>query len=87
VEEQVLSLLCQKWPADFEEKLVAFIWCDWTLKKNSYLLSQMGNAEMPVYFDVPSNCTINGGAKCVVIKTLGYEKMCVACLVGGISRW
>jgi hypothetical protein len=47
----------------------------------------MGNAEMPVYFDVLSNYTVNDGAKCVVIKTLGYERMCVACLVGGISSW
>jgi len=42
---------------------------------------------MPVYFYVPSNYTVNDGAKSVVIKTSNYERMCVTCLVGGISRW
>jgi hypothetical protein len=48
----------------------------------------MENAnEMPLYFDVPSNYTVNDGAKSVVITSSNYEKICVTCLVGGISRW
>jgi hypothetical protein len=48
-------------------------------KENSYLLSQIGNAnETQVYFGILSKYTVyDTGAKCVVIKTLGYEKMCV----------
>jgi hypothetical protein len=42
-------------------------------------LSQTGNAdEMPAYFDILSKYTVHdNGAKSVVIKTLGYEKMLV----------
>jgi hypothetical protein len=52
--------LCEKLPADFE-KLVAFlilvIWCR---EKNSYLLSQIGNAdEMPGCFGVPFSSMVD----------------------------
>jgi hypothetical protein len=30
---------------------------------------------MPVYFDKPSNYTVDGGTKSVVIKTLVYKQM------------
>jgi len=47
-------------------------------KKNSYLLSQRGNAnETPLYFDVSSSCTVNDRAKSVVIQITGCEKMYV----------
>jgi hypothetical protein len=50
-------------------------------------MSQMKNSnEMAVYFDVPSNYTVNG-AKSMVIKTSNYEKIYVPCYVAGISRW
>jgi len=63
-------------PAD-KETLVAFQHHVIGLhKKNSYLLSQRGNAnETPLYFDVSSNCTVNGGAKCMVIQLSSCEKM------------
>jgi hypothetical protein len=32
------------------------------------------NDEIPVYFNMPSNYTINAGAKSVVIKISGNEK-------------
>jgi hypothetical protein len=40
-------------------------------KANNYLLNQIGNTdETPVYFDMPSNYTIDDtGAKSVLIKT------------------
>jgi hypothetical protein len=45
-------------------------------KVNNYLLSQIGNAdEIPVYFDMPSNYTVDTGAKSAFIKTSGSEKM------------
>jgi hypothetical protein len=58
------------------------------LKSEVTFMSQMENSnEMPVYFDVPSNYTVHDGTKSVVIKTSNYEKIHVACLVAGISRW
>jgi len=64
-------------PAGFKETLVTFQHHVIRLhRKNSYLLSQRGNAnETPLYFDVSSNCTVSDGAKSVVIKISGCEKM------------
>ena len=75
--------LCQKLPADFKEKLVAFQRSVTRLqKKNNCLLSQTGDAnEIPVYSDMPSNYTVDEEAKSVAIKTLGYEKMCVTVML------
>jgi hypothetical protein len=70
--------LCQRVPAGFEEKLVAFQRHVIGLRqKHSYLLSQIGNAdETPVYFDMPPNYTVDDtGAKSVAVKTSGHEKM------------
>jgi hypothetical protein len=75
------------WPADFEACCVSVMQLDFE-KQTVIFVSQMENAnEMPVYFYVPSTYTVNDGAKFVVIKTSNYEKICVTCLVGGISRW
>jgi hypothetical protein len=81
--------LCQKLPADFKEKLVAFQRSVTRLqKKNNCLLSHIGDAnEMPAYSDMPSNYTVDEEAKSVAVKTLGYEKMRVKCHVGSNSRW
>jgi hypothetical protein len=72
------TLLCQKLPTDFEEKLHVFsMTCDWTSKRNNYLLGETGNAnETPVYFDMLSNYTVDhSGTKSVAIYTWGYEMM------------
>jgi hypothetical protein len=69
--------LCQKLKSDFEKKLLAFqkhvigLW-----KANSYLLSQIGNADKtPMYFDMPPNYTTDDtDAKSVPIKTSDNER-------------
>ena len=45
-------------------------------KQLNYLLGQIGNADqIPVYFDMLSNVTVNNrGTKSVPIKTTGNEK-------------
>jgi hypothetical protein len=70
-------------PADFKEKLVTFQHHVVGLhKKNSYLLSQRGNAnETPLYFGVSSNCTVNDGEKPVAIQISGCEKMHVTVML------
>jgi hypothetical protein len=52
-------------------------------KANNYLLSQIRNADKtPVYFDMPSNHAVDDtGAKFVLIKTLGSEKMQVTVML------
>lgn len=69
--------LAQRLPAFYDEKLIKFQRYVISLrKKYSYLLGQMGNADQtPVYFDMPSNTTVNKkGAKSVLIKSTGNEK-------------
>lgn len=76
--------LCQKLPADFEEKLVAYQRYIIRLRtQNDYLLGQMGNAdETPVYFDMPTNYTVDiVGTKTVSVKTTGNEKMRVTVML------
>jgi hypothetical protein len=76
--------LCQKLPSDFEEKLLAFQKHVIGLRKaNNYLLSQTGNAdETPVYFDMPSNYTVDDkGVKSILIKTSDNEKMRVTVML------
>jgi hypothetical protein len=60
----VLSLrrrisLSQRTQKDFEDKITGF--CKFVIglkKENSYLLSQIGNADQtPLYFDMPKNTT------------------------------
>lgn len=69
--------LAQKMPADYEEKLLAYQKYVISLRKrHEYLDAQIGNADQtPVYFDMPSNVTVNcKGEKSVHIKTTGNEK-------------
>jgi hypothetical protein len=70
-------------PADFKEKLVTFQHHVIGLhKKNSYLLSQRGNAnDTPLDFDVSSTCTVIDGAKSMVIQISGCEKMRVTVML------
>jgi hypothetical protein len=70
-------------PADFSEKLVTFQRHVIGLReKNTYLLSQRGNAnETPLYFDVSSSCTVIDRTKSVVIQISGCEKMHVTVMV------
>jgi hypothetical protein len=52
-------------------------------KGNNYLLSRTGNTDKtPVYFDMSFNYTVDDiGAKSVLIKTLGNEKMQVTVML------
>jgi hypothetical protein len=64
-------------PKDFDDKIIAFHKFVIGLRKNnSYLLSQTGNADQtPLYFDMPTNTTIEGkGEKFVIIRTGGCGK-------------
>lgn len=89
VDEQVLSLhrrtsLYQKLPADFNEKRVAF-WQHvmWTLKNNSYVLSQVESASecQCIVICNPVNTVDDIGVKSVVIKCQGYKKKCVTLML------
>lgn len=71
------TTLCQRLPMDYTEKVVAFHRHVIRMRQtNNYLLSQIGNADQtPVYFDMPSNTTIEEkGASSVPIITSGAEK-------------
>jgi hypothetical protein len=75
------SSLHQNLAADLEKLVVV------TGLQNSYLLSQIGNAnEMPVYVVMPSSYTVDDtGAKSVAIKTSGYEKMHVTLMLAVLA--
>lgn len=56
------------------------------IKKNNYLLSQIGKAdEMPVYFDMPSSCNVDDIWTTSVAVTLGYEKMHVTLMLAVLA--
>lgn len=57
------------------------MWTDW--KINSYILSQIGNAdEMPLYFDVLSYYAVDDfRAQSVMIETMGDEWMWVTIML------
>lgn len=78
------TTICQKLPADFDQKLVSFQRYIMQLrKKNQYSLGQIGNAdETPIYFDMPVNYTVaKKGSKQVSIKTAGYEKQRITAML------
>lgn len=78
------TTICQKLPADFEEKLTAFQRYVMKLRReHSYEHGQIGNAdETPVYFDMPRACTVNEvGAREVKVRTTGYEKQRVTVML------
>jgi hypothetical protein len=69
--------ICQKIPADFQEKLLNFQrYVNKLGKKKNYAFKQKGNAdETAIYFDMPRNYTVDAkGAKEVKIISTGYEK-------------
>ena len=71
------TTLAQKLPRDFEEKLLSFQRHIISLrKKYNYALHVICNADQtPVYFDMPTNVTVNKkGEKSVLIRTTGNEK-------------
>ena len=80
--------ICQKLPAAFEEKLVAFQRYIIKLRRqHEYLLQHIGNAdETPIYFDMPRSTTIDEtGKKEVRIISTGYEKFRITvmlCILG-----
>jgi hypothetical protein len=62
----------QKLPTDYAEKIIAYQCHIINLRrKHDYLLGQMGNAdETPVFFDLPTNTTVDTkGSKSVLVKT------------------
>lgn len=82
--------VCQRLPADFEEKLVSFQRYVLKLRQeHGYMLSQIGNADQtPIYFDMPISWTVDSvGAKDVKVRTTGIEKqrmtVMLACTADG----
>jgi hypothetical protein len=72
--------ICQKIPANFQEKLLNFQrYIIQLRKKQNYVFKHIGNAgEMAVYFGMPQNYTVD--AKCakeIKIRSTGYEKQLV----------
>jgi hypothetical protein len=64
-------------PKDFDGRITMFQKFVIRLRRNNnYMLSQIGNEdETPLYFDMPTNMTIEGkGEKSVIIRTTGCEK-------------
>ena len=61
--------ICQKLPADFDDKIMSF-------PRFVIKLSQIDNMdETPMFFDLPSNHTVDScGAKTVTVKTTGHEQ-------------
>ena len=67
--------ICQRLPADLEEKITSFQrFVIKERKSHSYPLSQIGNMdETPVFFDLPSNRTVDCvGSKTVSVRTTGH---------------
>lgn len=82
--------LAQKLPSELEDKVEAFQRHVIRLRKEkNFDLSHIGNMdETPVFFDLPSNYTVDSkGAKTVFIKTTGHEKcrftVVLSCLADG----
>jgi hypothetical protein len=76
--------ICQKIPAQFQEKLLNFKRFVIELrKKQNYAFKNIGNAdETAVYFDTPQNYAVDAkGVKEVKIRITGYEKQCVTVML------
>ena len=68
------TTICQKLPADFEEKLLTFQEYVITLRKEkNFLIKQIGNSdETPIWFDMPGNPAITEKRiEEVIIKSSG----------------
>jgi hypothetical protein len=71
------TTLAQRLPGEYSQKLLEFQRHVIKLRKqHSCMLVHIGNADhTPVYFDMPSNVTVNEkGAKTVIIRGTGNEK-------------
>jgi len=74
------TMICQKLPKDFEQKLLNYQWYITKLRKmGNFLMGQMANAnETAIYLDMPPNYTLKKiGVKEVLLKTTGCEKLCL----------
>ena len=72
------TTICQKLPADYNEKIVQFHhYVISERKSRCYLLSQIGNADQTaVCFNVPRNTTIEKkGASAVTVRITGNQKL------------
>lgn len=76
--------ICQKLPADYEQKLIAFQRHVIRLRTvRKYLIGQIGNAdETPIFLDMPSNYAVDvRGTKEVRLRTTGNEKTRVTAML------
>lgn len=76
--------ICQKLPAEYEEKLDAFQRYVLNLRRNNnYQLGQIGNADQtPLYFDMPATTTVEKkGTKQVRVLSSGHEKTRVTAML------
>jgi hypothetical protein len=81
---QCRTTLVQRLPGEYSQKLLEFQWHVIKLRKqHPYILGHIGNAnQTPVYFDMPSNVTVNEkGAKPVLIRGTGNEKARITVLL------
>jgi len=73
------TTIAQKLPHEYERKIIEFHkYVINVSKKLCSEIGQLGNMdEVPLTFDVPSDKTVDvKGAKTIMIKTSGNEKMC-----------
>ena len=73
---QQKTKICQRLPADLKKKITSFqCFVIHQRLRHSYPLSQIGNMdEAPVFFDLPSNRTVDYvGSKTVTIRTTGHD--------------
>ncbi|KAM7312951.1 pogo transposable element with KRAB domain [Ixodes scapularis] len=66
------TTMCQRLPAEYEDKLLSFQKSVSKLRReHGYILSQIGNADhTPVWFDSPENCTVNAKGQKSVLSLL-----------------
>jgi len=76
---RTITTIAQKLPHGYERKIIEFHKYVINLRKKlCFEIGQLENMdEVPLTFDVPSNKTVDvKGAKTIMIKTSGNEKMC-----------
>jgi len=73
------TTVVQKLPCEYERKIIEFHkYVSNVRKKLCFEIRQLRNMdEVPLTFDVPWNKTVDDkGAKTIMVKTSGNEKMC-----------
>jgi hypothetical protein len=71
------TMICQKFPKDFEQKLLNYRRYITNLREmGNFLMGQTANVdETAIYLDMPPNYMLEKkGVKEVLFKTTGYEK-------------